>query len=116
LRTGRSNEALAGNITAIDQACRAVLMSVEPNSALLGQVTDEQLQFLVDDLLELLARLKSIQLLSRSKWHKDSISDQSKLAAIVDLILNAIPATDPQTRSNRHRRSLDQDSLLFPRR
>src|SRR5580658_3488404 len=68
LRTGRSNEALAGNITAIDQACRAVLMSVEPNSALLGQVTDEQLQFLVDDLLELLARLKSIQLLSRSKW------------------------------------------------
>jgi len=32
--------------------------------------------------------------------------DQPRLAAIVDLILNAIPTTDPQTRSNRHRRSL----------
>jgi len=107
LRTGRSKEALAGDITAIDQAYRAALMSVEPNSALLGQVSDEQFQSLVDDLLELLAREKCRQQLRRSKrQQKDSISDQPRLAAIVDLILNAIPTTDPQTRSNRHRRSL----------
>ena len=82
-------------------------MSVEPNSALLGQVSDEQFQSLVDDLLELLARAKCRQQLSRSKrQQKGSISDQPRLAAIVDLILNSIPATDPQTRSNRHRRSL----------
>jgi hypothetical protein len=104
LRTGRSKEALAGDITAIDQAYRAALMSVEPNSALLGQVSDEQFQSLVDDLL---AREKYRQQIRCSKrQQKGSISDQPRLAAIVDLILNAIPTTDPQTRSNRHRRSL----------
>jgi hypothetical protein len=82
-------------------------MSVEPNSALLGQVSDEQFQSLVDDLLELLAREKYRQQIRCSKrQQKGSISDQPRLAAIVDLILNAIPTTDPQTRSNRHRRSL----------
>ncbi len=107
LRTGRSKEALAGDITAIDQAYRAALMSVEPNSALLGQVSDEQFQSLVDDLLELLAREKYRQQIRCSKrQQKGSNSDQPRLAAIVDLILNAIPTTDPQTRSNRHRRSL----------
>jgi len=107
LRTGRSKEALAGDITAIDQAYRAALMSVEPNSALLGQVSDEQFQSLVDDLLELLAREKYRQQIRCFKrQQKGSISDQPRLAAIVDLILNAIPTTDPQTRSNRHRRSL----------
>jgi hypothetical protein len=34
------------------------------------------------------------------------MSDQPRLLAIVDLILNAIPAVDRQTRSNRHRKSL----------
>ena len=107
LRTRRSKEALAGHITAIDQAYRAALMSVEPNSALLGQVSDEQFQSLVDDLLELLAREKYRQQIRCStRQQKDSISDQPRLAAIVDLILNAIPTTDPQTRCNRHRRSL----------
>jgi hypothetical protein len=107
LRTGRSEQALAGNITAIHQAYRAALMSVEPNSALLGQVSDEQFKSLVDNLLELLAREKCRQQLRHSKrQQKGSISDQPGLAAIVDLILNAIPATDPQTRSNRQRRSL----------
>jgi hypothetical protein len=106
LRTGRSNEALARNIIAIEQAYRGALMSVEPNSALLGQVSDEQFQSLVDDLLELLAREKYRQLRRSKGQQKSSFSDQPRLAAIVDLILNAIPATDPQTRSNRHRRSL----------
>ena len=107
LQTCRPKEALAGDVTAIDQAYRAVLMSVEPNSALLGQVSDEQFQSLVDDLLELLAREKYRQQLRRSKrQQKGSFSDQPRLAAIADLIWNAIPATDPQTRSNRHRRSL----------
>jgi hypothetical protein len=107
LRTGRSKEALAGDIAAIDQAYRAALMSVEPNSALLGQVSDQQFQSLVDDLLELLAREKYRQQLTRfNQQQKGPFSDQPRLAAIVDLILNAIPATDPQTRSNRHRRSL----------
>ena len=82
-------------------------MSVEPNSALLGQISDEQFQSLVDDLLELLAREKYRQQIRCSKrQQKGSISDQPRLAAIVDLILNAIPTTDPQTRSNRHRGSL----------
>jgi hypothetical protein len=72
-------------------------MSVEPNSALLGQVSDEQFQSLVDDLLELLAREKYRQQIRCSKrQQKGSISDQPRLAAIVDLILNAIPTTDPQ--------------------
>jgi hypothetical protein len=107
LRTGRSKEALAGDITAIDQAYRAALMSVEPNSALLGQVSDEQFQSLVDDILELLARERYLQQIRCStRQQKESISDQPRLAAIVDIILNAIPTTDPQTRSNRHRRSL----------
>jgi hypothetical protein len=35
-----------------------------------------------------------------------SLSDQPRLDAIVDLISNASPAADPQTRSNLHRRSL----------
>ena len=35
-----------------------------------------------------------------------SMSDQPRLLAILDLILNASPAPDRQTRSNRHRRSL----------
>jgi hypothetical protein len=34
------------------------------------------------------------------------MANQPRLMAIVELISNAIPATDPQTRSNRHRRSL----------
>lgn len=107
LRTGRSKQALAGNITAIDQAYRAALMSVEPGSGLLGQVSDEQFQSLVDDLLELLAHEKCRQQLKHCKRQQEgSISDQPRLATIADLILNAIPTTDPQTRSNRHRRSL----------
>jgi hypothetical protein len=65
LRTGRSKEDLAGDIAAIDQAYRAALMSAEPNSTLLGQVSDEQFQSLVDDLLELLAREKYRQQLTR---------------------------------------------------
>jgi hypothetical protein len=82
-------------------------MSIEPNSALLGKVTDKQFQSLVDDLLDLLARENSQQQPSRSKRkQKGSISDQPRLVAIVDLILNASPATHPRTRSNRHRRSL----------
>jgi TniQ len=107
LRTGRSKHALARNITAIDQAYRAALMSVEPNSELLGQVSDEQFQSLVDDLLELLADEKCRQQLRRCKRQQEgSLSAQPRLAALADLILNAIPMTDPQTRSNRHRRSL----------
>jgi hypothetical protein len=107
MRTGRSKEILARDIPAIDQAYRAALMSIEPNSALLDKVTDKQFQSLVDDLLDLLARENSQQQPSRSKRkQKGSISDQPRLVAIVDLILNASPATHPRTRSNRHRRSL----------
>ena len=62
---------------------------------------------LVDDILELLAHEKCRQQLKHCKRQQEgSISDQPRLATIADLILNAIPTTDPQTRSNRHRRSL----------
>jgi hypothetical protein len=107
MRTGRSKEALSKEMTTIDQAYRAALMSLKPNSALLGQVTDQEFQSLVDDLLDLLAREISRQRARRSKWPQTcSLSDQPRLDAIVDLISNASPANDPQTRSNRHRRSL----------
>lgn len=106
-RTNRSRGTLARHIPAIDQAYRDALLSVAPNSALIGQVTDKQFQSFVDDILELLARKNHRRQMRRSKWQRNgSRSDQPRLIAIVDLILNAIPATDPQTRSNRHRRSL----------
>jgi hypothetical protein len=100
-------EVLSSEIIAIDRAYRAALISVKPDSVLLGQVTDHQFQSLVDDLLDLITHKKSRQRARRSKRSQtDSVSDQPRLDAIVDLISNASPAPDPLTRSNRHRRSL----------
>jgi hypothetical protein len=100
-------EVLSSEIVTIDRAYRAALMSVKPDSVLLGQVTDDQFQSLVDDLLDLITHKKSRQRAQRSKRSQtDSVSDQPRLDAIVDLISNASPAPDPLTRSNRHRRSL----------
>jgi hypothetical protein len=82
-------------------------MSVKPDSVLLGQTTDHQFQSLVDDLLDLVTNKNSRQRPRRPKRSQtDSVSDQPRLDAIVDLISNASPAPDPLTRSNRHRRSL----------
>jgi hypothetical protein len=67
MRTGRSKEVLSKKISTIDQVHRAALMSLEPSSALLGQVTDQQFQSLVDDLRDLLARERSRQQATHSK-------------------------------------------------
>ena len=47
------------NISAIDQAYRDRLLSVAPNSTLLGETSDEQFQSCVDDILEFLAPKRS---------------------------------------------------------
>ncbi|HEY6851018.1 MAG TPA: hypothetical protein VI320_33010 [Terracidiphilus sp.] len=67
MRTGQSKEVLSKKISTIDQVYRAALKSLEPSSALLGQVTDQQFQSLVDDLRDLLARERSRQQATHSK-------------------------------------------------
>jgi hypothetical protein len=67
MRTGQSKEVLSKKISTIDQVYRAALKSLEPSSALLGQVTDQQFQSLVDDLSDLLARERSRQQATHSK-------------------------------------------------
>jgi hypothetical protein len=101
------SKASVKNISAIDQAYRDALLSVAPNSTLLGETSDEQFQSCVDDILEFLApkRCWRYKTLSRAQQN-GSMSNQPRLLAILDLILNASPAADRQTRSNRHRRSL----------
>src|SRR5258708_1968491 len=82
MRTGRSKEALSKEMTTIDQAYRAALMSLEPNSALLGQVTDQEFQSLVDDLLDLFAREISRKKGRGVKGAEDwLISEQARVAS-----------------------------------
>ena len=107
LRTTRSSEILTSEITAINKAYRDALLSDASNSTWLGHVTSAQFQSFVDDILQLLERQDLRQQMQPGKWRQNtSVSGQPRLSAIVDLILNAIPATDRQIRCNRHRRSL----------
>jgi len=109
MQTNPSSEKLPSEITAINKAYRDVLLSITSNSTLLGHVTSPQFQSFVDDILELLERQNHRQQMRCGKrWQNTSVSGQPRLSAIVvvDLILNAIPAADRQTRCNRHRRSL----------
>jgi len=107
LRTNRSGEILTSEITAINKAYRDALLSVTPTLTWLGHATSAQFQSFVDDILQLLVRQNHRQQMQHGKGRQStSVSDQPRLLAVVDLIFNAIPATDRQTRSNRHRRSL----------
>jgi hypothetical protein len=102
------------NTSAIDQAYRDALLSIAPNSTLLGQTSDEQFQSCIDDILEFLARKRSWRHRTLAKAQQNgSMSDQPRLPAILDLIMNAVPAADRQTRSNCHRRSLKLWTRIF---
>jgi hypothetical protein len=114
LQTSPLSKASLKNISAIDQAYRDALMSVAPNSTLLGQTSDEQFQSCIDDILEFLARKRSWQHKTLATAQQNgSISDQPRLLAILDVIMNAAPSADRQTRSNCHRRSLKLWARIF---
>lgn len=107
LRTNPSSEKLTSEITAINKAYRDALLSITPNSTWLGHVTSAQFQSFVDDTLQLLERQNHREQMRCGKRRQNTFaSGQTRLSAIVDLILNAIPTADRQTQCNRHRRSL----------
>jgi hypothetical protein len=107
VQTNHRSKTSARDLKAINQAYRNALLCMPPKPELLGQVTDQQFQSFVDDILQVLDREASRKLMQPLTRKQDSIfPEQPRLEAIAGLILNAMPSSDRQTRTNRHRRSL----------
>jgi len=107
VRTNHRCMPSAKDLTAINRAYRNALLCMPPKPELLGQATDQQFQSFVDDILRVLDREASRKQMRALTQKLDNMfPEQPRLEAIAGLILNAIPSSDRQTRTNRHRRSL----------
>jgi hypothetical protein len=93
-----------GNIQAVEDAYRAMLLGIAPDPALLGKATDRAFRQFVEDMLQLLSR----SLNPGSPWPSTSgtFSRHDIVQIITALIQNAAPSSDRRVRSRRYSQGL----------
>ena len=100
-------------IAIVEAAYRSSLIGLAWNQRLLDNATDRAFRRFIEDLLELLIVVLSSPAECSDRFVSLSLSRQSLLSIIAELVRNATLTSDPKCRNVRYRRSLLLWSSLF---
>jgi hypothetical protein len=107
--TASQNNALdvqsKGNVQAVEDAYRAMLLGIAPEPALLGKATDRAFRQFVEDMLQLLTRSLNPDS-QRPTTSNVQFSRHDIVQIITALVENAAPSSERRVRSRRYSRGL----------